>query len=485
MAARCPACSTLMSRRKVASVEYDGCPGCGGLWLDQGELQTLAKQPEQLRAAAANYKPGMQPSVAPERSGKCPRCEAPLAQFEFDTFRGIRLDRCRQCGGIWMDHGEAEQLAERVAPSAPPPLAPSAAPAAYAVGIALHLLPDGGPQYSPGPSSFAAPKADPADETSTFGLPVVRGIALAEVDQSSGLGGSFSRGWAFAKAAYGLALECPKLLVPMAVAGGVQLVIGMAALRALRTQMLASGVDFTLPFKAQAQVAEAWFQTHGLLVIGVVLLGFLLVILGNGVITGMTVNLVDAWLKGREPKLSVAAKDVLKNLGALIVMAVVTVVVHMLTAENRKGSRVVNAAKRAARKAWEVVAALLVPVIIIEDLGFSGALARARAIHSGNLLQIAVGEIGLRSVAALPGLAIAAIMGLAFWGTMPPSPSSITNIIVIGMLLGTPLNILNSFAYSAYNTCLYLWAAETERVRDPRCVKVPGLLASALTGTRG
>ncbi|HCF59194.1 MAG TPA: hypothetical protein DFS52_14530, partial [Myxococcales bacterium] len=167
------------------------------------------------------------------------------------------------------------------------------------------------------------------------------------------------------------------------------------------------------------------------------------------------------------------------------VMAVVTVVVALLTAENRKGSRVANAAKRAARKAWEVVAALLVPVIIIEDLGFSGALARARAIHSGNLLQIAVGEIGLRSVAALPGLAIAAIMGLAFWGTMPPSPSSITNILVIGMLLGAPLNILNSFAYSAYNTCLYLWAAETERVRDPRCVKVPGLLASALTGTRG
>jgi hypothetical protein len=380
-----------------------------------------------------------------------------------------------------MDHGEAEQFADRIAPSAPPAPAPSAAPApAYAVGIAPHLLPDGGAQYAPPPSSFAARQADPADATSTFGLPVVRGIAIGNLDQSSGVGGSFSRGWAFAKAAYGLAFECPKLLVPMAVAGLVQLAVGMVALRALRVELQSSGVDFAVPLKAQSQLAEAWMRQHGLLAIGLVMLGLFLIVLGNGVITGMTTNMVDAWLKGREPKLSVAVKDVLKNLGALIVMAVVTVVVAMLTAENRKGSMVVNAAKRAARKAWEVVAALLVPIIIIEDLGFRRALERARAIHSGNLLQIAVGEIGLRAVAAIPWLAIMAILGLAFWGTMPPTPTSVTSIIVLGVLLGTPLNILNSFAYSAYNTCLYLWAAETERIRDPHRVKVPGLLASAL-----
>ncbi|MGI5862343.1 MAG: phospholipid scramblase-related protein [Myxococcales bacterium] len=120
---RCPACSELLFRRRIEGVEADGCPGCGGLWMDAGELQALAKTPAALRKLDKIFTPGVQ-AGEPEPNGRCPRCEQPLGQMEFEQFRGIRLDRCKACGGIWLDHGEATGIADRLdPPSEPAPVA--------------------------------------------------------------------------------------------------------------------------------------------------------------------------------------------------------------------------------------------------------------------------------------------------------------------------------------------------------------------------
>ena len=116
---RCPACSELLFRRKIESVEVDGCPGCGGAWLDKGELHALAKSPEALRKLDRTFVPGAQ-AMAPQHRGLCPRCEQPLVQMEFEQFRGVRLDRCKPCGGLWLDHGEAGAIADKLDP---PPVA--------------------------------------------------------------------------------------------------------------------------------------------------------------------------------------------------------------------------------------------------------------------------------------------------------------------------------------------------------------------------
>ncbi|HEY3449566.1 MAG TPA: phospholipid scramblase-related protein [Myxococcales bacterium] len=125
---RCPACSALLFRRVFSSIEVDGCPACGGIWLDKGELQGLAKDPATLRAVERTFVPGSQPNK-PERTNQCPRCQAPLTPFEFDTFRGIRLDRCKACGGLFLDHGEAGQIAERLEKASQPAAAGAAAAA--------------------------------------------------------------------------------------------------------------------------------------------------------------------------------------------------------------------------------------------------------------------------------------------------------------------------------------------------------------------
>lgn len=39
---------------------------------------------------------------------KCPKCGGSLNEV---TFRGIRIDRCSNCSGVWLDEGELEKLA--------------------------------------------------------------------------------------------------------------------------------------------------------------------------------------------------------------------------------------------------------------------------------------------------------------------------------------------------------------------------------------
>ena len=38
---RCPKCGTILQEVPYRSVKVDECPGCGGIWLDKGELETL------------------------------------------------------------------------------------------------------------------------------------------------------------------------------------------------------------------------------------------------------------------------------------------------------------------------------------------------------------------------------------------------------------------------------------------------------------
>jgi hypothetical protein len=41
--------------------------------------------------------------------GRCPKCAAPLVELHL---RGIEVDRCSGCQGIWLDVGELDRLTE-------------------------------------------------------------------------------------------------------------------------------------------------------------------------------------------------------------------------------------------------------------------------------------------------------------------------------------------------------------------------------------
>jgi len=108
----CPACETPLSTATLAGVTVDGCDGCGGVWLDAGEIQKLGSWPAALDAVGRRFKGGVLLSL-----GKiaCPACKGPLQPYEFRSLPGIELDRCASCGGLWLDAGEAQRIAARLA----------------------------------------------------------------------------------------------------------------------------------------------------------------------------------------------------------------------------------------------------------------------------------------------------------------------------------------------------------------------------------
>lgn len=96
--------------RKIAgTLSYDSCESCGGLWLDRGELDKMAYQVE----GDVEFCSEEEIEKNSETTKKCPRCNGmPLHKVKFLGASDIQLDRCRNCGGFWLDGGKLQQIDE-------------------------------------------------------------------------------------------------------------------------------------------------------------------------------------------------------------------------------------------------------------------------------------------------------------------------------------------------------------------------------------
>ena len=481
---RCPACSTVFFRQKVAGItgstgamlDIDGCAGCGGAWLDDGKLSALGKAPAALAKAAASIR-ATQPALAPQRSGACPNDGAALAPVEYPAFAGLSFLGCGTCRGVFCENGVLSALADRLAPATLEPVHSRAERAGLRGTAEPVLAADGGVAIPIGRHAVID------DPTSTAGLPLVRALPAPPFQQDAGFFARFSRGFAFIRAAYALAFEKTTLLVPTVISGGVSLVFSAGVLGTLFLLFAASG-GF-----ASANAGN-WPHAHRVLLF---LVGAVWTI-GNYFIAfffmGMTMSMIDAYLKGREPELGVAFRDSLKNVAGILQLAVVSFLVSLVIGMVRGNQRsrgiggaifdgVRGVIAKAIEEAWTVLTFLLLPVIMIEDIQLKDAVARVRTIHAGNLMQIAVGEIGLALVSRAIGFVVMLLaIGMAF----PLFAIGKGGIIawVIGLVgLLTIIGVLQSFARAAYYTCLYLWAVEVEK--SGANAKVPAPLALALS----
>ena len=83
-------CEKPMQTKLVRGVEIDICADCGSVWLDGGELKSLA---------GLDYNAG--------RILACPDCEE---QLQTKMIRGVEVDVCPGCAGVYLDRGEMEKL---------------------------------------------------------------------------------------------------------------------------------------------------------------------------------------------------------------------------------------------------------------------------------------------------------------------------------------------------------------------------------------
>ena len=70
------------------------------IYFAEQDRQVLEKLRSQLRKVETSDTPR-----------HCPKCPGKLEAY---TFEGYVLDRCQECGGIWLDRGELEAIVKKI-----------------------------------------------------------------------------------------------------------------------------------------------------------------------------------------------------------------------------------------------------------------------------------------------------------------------------------------------------------------------------------
>lgn len=111
VALHCPKCSNPLVPRPAGKVVVDHCPGCGGIWFDEDELQKglASGGREDLKrlslVAPANQELDSRPANCPKAN-----CSNPLVRAPVPGNASIYVDFCSECGGVWYDGGEVAEL---------------------------------------------------------------------------------------------------------------------------------------------------------------------------------------------------------------------------------------------------------------------------------------------------------------------------------------------------------------------------------------
>ncbi len=107
----CPRCAVELAAAAHGAVEAHRCPLCRGFWMHQeGLAQDIRHTAEQkgVRLSGVSLLEGSPtPTDLP-----CPACNGVL--LETLTMRGVSVERCPSCGGLFLQEGEGELITKRV-----------------------------------------------------------------------------------------------------------------------------------------------------------------------------------------------------------------------------------------------------------------------------------------------------------------------------------------------------------------------------------
>jgi Zn-finger nucleic acid-binding protein len=109
----CPSCKSELLAKVEFGIALDECSACGGIWLEDGELQRILN-------SGAEITLGLEESVCPsgeivtirDLNRVCPKCSIHLDRYRYNYSSQIELDTCHQCNGVWVDDGELFAIKE-------------------------------------------------------------------------------------------------------------------------------------------------------------------------------------------------------------------------------------------------------------------------------------------------------------------------------------------------------------------------------------
>ena len=114
----CLACTSVLDKTRIEDIEVDYCRECGGLWLDQGELERIARIAQQNPELVTELRRKLLPlpTARPEPSeitASCPSCAR--ATMREVALGELHVDHCTVCKGVFLDKGELDAALEKVA----------------------------------------------------------------------------------------------------------------------------------------------------------------------------------------------------------------------------------------------------------------------------------------------------------------------------------------------------------------------------------
>ncbi|MCD6360741.1 MAG: hypothetical protein J7M38_07730 [Armatimonadetes bacterium] len=303
----------------------------------------------------------------------------------------------------------------------------------------------------------AGAEAAPGPEVAyDIGRAALGGWDPGALASGGGVMASLARGWEFLKQAVAMTFKDKDLILPSAfsIIANLALLAGMVGLLHLTGDLQQITGDETAGVSTVGWVIIAVFAFTAWVV--------------TYFFTGMTVHLVDVHLRGEDARLGSAFADCVRNIGAIVMLAVVTIVVQLIIGmlRGRNRNMVRNAAANAAERAWTVATYLMLPIIILEDLSFIDATGRATRLHRSNIIQIVVGELGLLLTTRIfTGLMTFLAVAVGAAGYLL-SPALLVPALVLAVLILLATMTFAAYVRTAFYTCMYLWAVAVETVGE-------------------
>jgi hypothetical protein len=276
---------------------------------------------------------------------------------------------------------------------------------------------------------------------------------------------SFSRGFAFLKQAWQMALADKDLIKPSIYALFAGFAVTLIALVPMGfATLLFGGED----------------NTFGSIIMFI--LGAILVFVQYTVtytFSAMTVYLIYGYLSEGDGRMDKAWAIVKRDFLDLLSLAAASTLVNIIKGivKGKGKNPVANAAAGLIDTLWTEATYLILPAMVIEDLNLKDGLVRATQIVRKNLLLVGISTVGVKAVTGLIGFLLGALgIGLGFgvgFGIVSVTNASLFGLIggiSLGVLVATPFilaaTVLSTYTATAYHTCLYLWARDVERAQQ-------------------
>ena len=291
---------------------------------------------------------------------------------------------------------------------------------------------------------------------------------------------SFSRGWNFLLQAWKMAMADKDLLKPSLytlVAGFIVSIIGIIPI-ILVAMLLDSSSTVGQVFMGLFSVVLVFAQYSV-----------------TYIFSAMTVKLIYDYLTNGDGQMDQAWSMVQREWPNILSLAAASTLVNLVKNAIRGNGRNRNFIGEAIANlidtVWTEATYLVLPIMVIEETNLQDGLKRATYIVKNNLLLIGISTVGVRWITGLIGFVLAVIglllgFGIAFPVISIAGSSSILVIgaVVVGVLVASlffmAANVITSYTLTAYHTCLYVWARNTEQAGSTAPAAIPAPLASVL-----